>query len=43
MANGFYAGYDDVWILDGVRTPVATGARIVLGGRSFTVTVAPGR
>ena len=27
----------------GVRTPVATGARVVLGGRSFTVTVAPGR
>ena len=27
----------------GVPTPVATGARVVLGGRSFTVTVAPGR
>ena len=23
MANGFYAGFDDVWILDGVRTPMA--------------------
>jgi hypothetical protein len=27
----------------GVRTPVTPGARVVLGGRSFTVTVAPGR
>jgi acetyl-CoA C-acetyltransferase len=23
MANGFYAGFDDVWLLDGVRTPMA--------------------
>lgn len=23
MANGFYADFDDVWILDGVRTPMA--------------------
>ncbi|SFC92279.1 thiolase family protein [Massilia yuzhufengensis] len=23
MAKGFYAGFDDVWLLDGVRTPMA--------------------
>lgn len=30
-------------IPSGVRTPVPTGARVALGGRSFTVTEAPGR
>lgn len=44
--NGTFVELPDgssVRLAPGVRTPVPVGARIALGGRSFTVTMAPGR
>lgn len=44
--NGTFVELPDgssVRLAPGVRTPVPAGARIALGGRSFTVTMAPGR
>ncbi|WP_448810969.1 RDD family protein [Agromyces bauzanensis] len=37
------AGGSAARLAPGVRTPVPAGARVALGGRSFTVTMAPGR